>query len=721
MIAPTISPHDSHTVVEHCDMTGGYITHDDGQSWRMFNLRGGIETFSFDKNDPKVIYAGNAAIWRSSDAGQTWSMVFPAPGHHTTEHQLGDHSDYVLTSDDASYPGGSASAIAVDAHDSRKLYAAFSRKGGQATVVTSQDGGISWTRVAILPGRVALLSADASGVIALSGGTAYKISIGGQVSSQGGIPGQIESASTGEGATERWFYATDRAGKVYTSQDSGRHWTESTPVLGQTRGRFEAIAASEDHPGVAYVGFRGLQLSGGKDQLYNGIARTADGGRTWRIAFKESTQGASNLKGGWIEQRATQEGMQIWFDAPYSLGVAPSDANVVYATDLFRTYRSLDGGSTWEEMNSARVRGDQWRTRGLDVTTDYGVQFDPFDVKHIFIDYTDIGLFQSRDRGESWHSSTSGIPEDWRNTTYWLAFDPLVKGRMWGAFSGVHDLPRPKMWRGRSPLKYTGGVAISNDSGEHWTPSGTGLPSDSVTHILLDPTSTPGHRTLYATAFGRGVYKSTDDGKTWAARNNGIPGKEPLAWRLTQGSTGELYLVVARRSEGEHPSPDEDGELYRSSDRAEHWERIALPAGVNGPTAIEIDPRNSQRLYLSAWGREGTRADSGGGVYVTENGGATWKPLFTESQHVYDVTVDGKNPDVLYICGFDAAAFRSIDRGAHWTRIRGFNFKWGHRVVLDPLDPKMIYITTYGGGVWHGPVSGGKGQEDVLTILPIAQ
>ena len=48
MIGPTISPHDSQLVVEHCDMTGGYITRDNGQSWRMFNLRGGIAVFAFD-------------------------------------------------------------------------------------------------------------------------------------------------------------------------------------------------------------------------------------------------------------------------------------------------------------------------------------------------------------------------------------------------------------------------------------------------------------------------------------------------------------------------------------------------------------------------------------------------------------------------------------------------------------------------------------------------
>ena len=34
---------------------------------------------------------------------------------------------------------------------------------------------------------------------------------------------------------------------------------------------------------------------------------------------------------------------------------------------------------------------------------------------------------------------------------------------------------------------------------------------------------------------------------------------------------------------------------------------------------------------------------------------------------------------------------------------RGYNFKWGHRVIPDPADAAKIYITTFGGSVWHGP------------------
>jgi photosystem II stability/assembly factor-like uncharacterized protein len=710
-IGPTISPFNSHLVVEHCDMTGGYVTSDDGLSWHMFNLRGGIDVLAFDPVDPQVIYAGNAALWRTSDAGRTWKMVFPSPGSNTVEHQLGDHSDYSLTSSDPAYPGGDISALAIaPPKDGGKgpehLYLAFHRKGQPAVVVSSADGGISWNRLATLPQSVLFLAAKDYGLIALSGSAAYRIAPDGSSTELGGIPSGFRAASAGQSKDSVWIYATGQDGKVYLSQDSGRHFATVTLELQQTAGKFEAIAASDRHPEFAYAGFRGLQIGEGKANLFNGIAKTTDGGHTWKIVFKESNQPSTNLDATWIEQRAGQGNENIWFDTPYSLAVAPANPDVVYASDLFRTYRTLDGGATWQEMNSKRAGDDRWTSRGLDVTTNYGVQFDPFDSRHIYMDNTDMGLFQSADRGQSWRSTTEGVPEAWRNTTYWLAFDPTQRGLVWGAFSGAHDLPRPKMWRSRSPRHFTGGVAVSTDGGNHWQPSGTGLPPDSITHILLDPSSPAGSRTLYACAFGRGVYKSTDNGRTWSEKNTGIVGEEPFAWRVTPSQDGSLYLVVSRRSEGKERSPSGVGTLYRSTDKADHWQRVELPAGVTGPTGLEIDPRDPQRLYLTAWGQEEDDADRNGGVYASDNGGKTWQPLFTKSQHVYDLTIDPHNPDTLYMAGFDAAAYRSTDRGVHWARIRGYDFKWGHRVILDPNDATQIYITTYGGGVWHGPAAG---------------
>jgi photosystem II stability/assembly factor-like uncharacterized protein len=285
-----------------------------------------------------------------------------------------------------------------------------------------------------------------------------------------------------------------------------------------------------------------------------------------------------------------------------------------------------------------------------------------------------------------------------------MAFDPAVRGRAWAVASGTHDLPRPKMWRRTGVARYRGGVVQSEDGGKTWRQANQGMPETAATHILLDAGSPKEKRTLYVAGYGRGVFKSADGGATWSLKNNGIAGDEPFAWRLAQDDARKLYVVIARRSEDGSIGNDGDGALYVSSDGAEHWSRVALPEGVNGPNGLTIDPRDSKRLYLSAWRRRGGDAKRGGGIYLSRDGGSTWRSVLDKDQHVYDVTVDPRKPDTLYACGFESSAWKSSDRGEHWERIKGFDFKWGHRVISDPADPRMVFITTFGGSVWHIPV-----------------
>jgi photosystem II stability/assembly factor-like uncharacterized protein len=240
------------------------------------------------------------------------------------------------------------------------------------------------------------------------------------------------------------------------------------------------------------------------------------------------------------------------------------------------------------------------------------------------------------------------------------------------------------------------------------------LPPGAVTHVIVDPRSPAGARTVYATVFGHGVFKSTDGGVTWTPRNAGLAGKQPFAWRLSLSPAGLLYLVVARRSENGRIGDEEDGALYVSDDAAERWTRVALPSGTNGPTGLLIDPADPRRMYLSAWGLYRADGDSGGGIFLSTDAGKSWRPIFDRGQHVYDVSIDPRT-GTLYASGFDQAAWRSLDRGETWTRIRGFNFKWGHRVIPDPADPTRIYITTFGGGVWHGPAAGDPDAVEDVT------
>jgi hypothetical protein len=75
MFHPTVSPHDPNTVLVSCDMTGSYITHDGGKSWRMFNLRGVVQFFVFDPLNRKVIYAGSNGLWIASREGLRVDMA----------------------------------------------------------------------------------------------------------------------------------------------------------------------------------------------------------------------------------------------------------------------------------------------------------------------------------------------------------------------------------------------------------------------------------------------------------------------------------------------------------------------------------------------------------------------------------------------------------------------------------------------------------------------
>ena len=400
---------------------------------------------------------------------------------------------------------------------------------------------------------------------------------------------------------------------------------------------------------------------------------------------------------------------------PLVLTVADQDPSLAYGTDLGRTMVTRDGGKTWTAQYAHKLNNAGWTSTGLDVTNSYGYHFDPFDMKRQFITYTDIGLFRSEDGGASWVSSTQGVPREWRNTTYWVVFDPKVRGKMWSVNSGIHDLPRPKMWRHTSVTRYKGGVCISTDGGKTWTKSNNGMDETAATHILLDPTSPVDARVLYVAGFGDGVFKSSDGGKTWSLKNSGITQKEAFAWRLARAANGTLYVLIARRSEDGSVGNAGDGALYSSADGAEHWQPVTLPAGTNAPNGLAIDPNDSNRLYLTTWARAAGQHGDGGGIFLSEDAGKNWKQVLEKDRHIYDITIDPSDPNILYAAGFESSAWRSTDRGLSWMRIPGFNFKWGQRVIPDPMDHNKVYITTFGGSVWHGSVNGKEEPLDIAT------
>jgi photosystem II stability/assembly factor-like uncharacterized protein len=758
MFNPAINPSDPDHVFVACDMTGSYVTYDGGKKWRMFNLKGVSRFFVFDPEDGDLVYAGTSTrLFRSGDRGNTWHTLYPDPEDILTIHTRGDHASEVVVTRDSTITR--IKKLSIDPDNSQDLYLlvemnderewsykqTIPAKSSQVLLV-SNDAGENWKEESIFEFDADNVFIDATSpyqnrtlyvtgkenIRARKDGDWSKVDLPEQA---GSINQYVHGVDTKTGqhiiyaiSGKSYFNPQGKmASGIYKTIDGGENWDRQEKGLvgykarGAADPEFRSIAISQYHPETIYLSYAGLIF--GKDSVGFGVAKSSDYGDTWQLVWNDmyaNGQGivSPNRESGWLDERFGPG----WGENPFHMGVADHDPDICFATDFGRTIKTANGGNTWQQVYTNKLEGGGWISRGLQVTTGYMLAFDPFDPLHVFMADTDTGLMESFDGGKSWTSATfkNGVPRQWVNSTYWLLFDPEKKGKVWALMSRNHDLPRPKMWRHMNMSDYRGGVLVSNTGGKTWQVTSGDMGESAATHIIMDPESDLEKRILYVCAFGKGVYKSEDGGISWQQKNKGIEEPQPAAWRITRRDDGELFLVVFRKRDDGSIGNEGDGALYRSSDGAESWVKMNMPEGVNGPTSLIVDLDKPDHILLSAWGRYGAdrfSCDIGGGIFLSEDDGATWSPVLTHDQHIHDLTVDPES-GTLYASGFNSSAYRSVDKGRTWLRIRGYNFKWGKRVQPDPADPDKIYIITFGGGVWHGPA---KGDENALEdIVPLS-
>ena len=641
---------------------------------------------------------------------------------------------------------------------SRDVRAAILVASLSLLIPATQAGVNRWTPIGPEGGLISLLVADPQnpGTIYASAGN-YR---GGTVlfrSSDGGGHWTLLNLGLDEVLIER-LVIDPRDSRLYLAGSAGLLRSDDR---GQTWRRL-----GEELSGVEV---RDLAIDPGNPDLLavasnKGVWISSDRGETWRQSNGEFTHRVWASRAGFfyingaVDLRVSRDGGQTWalvpvLDGLEDLGFDPQDPNIIYASTYNdRIFKSTDGGKSWHQASSGlptdinesvfdqlyldparpetvytvEVRG------GVFVTRDGGASwlpfespavpssmaFDPSNTSTMYIGAEGQGVFRSTDRGEHWESANRGLYGSW-------IYD-------------IETQPRSEVNIG------TFGLGMQSWTGDSWLPSNSGMPGSRflVQDIEPDPHQ-PRH--LLAVVEGdtdRGLYESTDSGSTWKKTSYELRDTATLAispdlpntiymalgsvlggwgarggvvkstdggttWTTTgtgySSPTWELDLVPGQPETVYIVSGDRGGwsslllGIHKTTDGGATWKKVHPDEYVY---CLRIDPQAPNTIYAGA----------GGVIYMSTDGGGSWRNLSIESpaSDVVALAIDPRDPAVLW-AGLDAhgkagsktGVFVSSDQGVTWQE---FNDGLGCRritcLAFDPDRPDRIYAGTAGGGVW---------------------
>jgi photosystem II stability/assembly factor-like uncharacterized protein len=715
MFAPAISPANPNLMMLNCDMSAAYISEDGGRNWRMIHqaqLRSDTACRpAFHPTDPNILYASSGGRLKiSRDRGKTFAPI------GNLKESLGGE-------------------ITINPSDPKTILAG-SRSG---RCWLSRDAGETWAACPGPAGQVIAFHFDRTrqgrSMFAATDKGIWRSDDDGQNWSEKtrGLPWkQIQGFAGGSDAAKKLvlLYCSIRSqdengvskGGLYRSRDRGETWesamgqglnTETKKADEYAYGsvaQYHQLLATDAKPLTVYA----LNTSTGFHPPHSDtVYRSDDGGETWRATYFQDPRFKSyNVAPDWETASCGQ--CFKGGETPFGVAICNADPDRVI---LVRNEPHIthDGGATWFGGHTYPAPGQKpgpgsaWVCNGLVVTTTWHFYIDPSEPNRHYICYTDIGMARSTDAGQTWIWWNPKTWAPWRNTCYEMAFDPETPGKIWGAFSDVHDIPNDNIISERHSHGRPGGVCLSRDFGASWKSETEGLPRKPVSSIALDPRSPKNARTLYAGVFDEGVFKSTDDGKTWALKKTGLGHPDNLrVYRVILHRDSTLFAIIcARRPASGQPLMPEGVGLYRSKDGAETWEKINASKPLLYLKDFSVDPRNSRRILLGA--ADAGRGDQSGGLYLTEDGGQIWQRIGREGPQTFGGYFHPKHDGWIYMTLTEGAPgaglWLSRDNGKTWRAFDDLPFSNIQRVEFDSANDAVIHVTTFGGSVWRGPAT----------------
>ena len=206
-------------------------------------------------------------------------------------------------------------------------------------------------------------------------------------------------------------------------------------------------------------------------------------------------------------------------------------------------------------------------------------------------------------------------------------------------------------------------------------------------------------------SYGDGVYKSTDGGKSW--KNMGLKNAEHTGMIKVDPKNSDIVYVAAY---GPLWSAGGDRGIYKTTDGGKSWKKILNVSENTGFNEIHIDPRYSNILYASAHQRrrQGFSYISGGpesNLYKSTDGGITWDTLSNGlpagDKGRIGLSISPVNPDHIYAiieaAGKNGGVYHSSDRGASWTKMCDNSTAGNYygEIFCDPKDVNKVFYVDF--------------------------
>ncbi len=313
----------------------------------------------------------------------------------------------------------------------------------------------------------------------------------------------------------------------------------------------------------------------------------------------------------------------------------------------------------------------------------------PGEPNHFYFGAVDGGVWESLDAGRTWNP----------------IFDDQEIGSI-GSIAVAPSAPRT-IYVGtgeadmRSDIAYGDGMYKSTDGGKSWTHLGL-TDTKQIGAIVVDPRNAD---IAYVAALGhpygpnaqRGVFKTTDGGKTWSKVLYKNPDTGATALAMAPNDPSVLYAALwqTRRPPWNvyPPSNGPSSGLYKTTDGGATWTQLTqgLPAHV-GRIGLSISAAASNRVYANVDSSAGL-----GGVYRSDDSGATWTHVDGEPRiwqrgwYFSGITADPRNANVVYV--MNTSTYRSTDAGKSFEAILGDPTGEDHHALwIDPSDSNHMIL-----------------------------